>query len=69
MMRDKIYGVRDPYGNRPLCLGKIIPVKSHNKNLMKDKSVEDDPAEGWVISSESCGFLSIGARYVREVFF
>jgi amidophosphoribosyltransferase len=23
--------------------------------------------EGWVISSESCGFLSIGARYVREV--
>lgn len=29
--------------------------------------VEDAPAEGWVISSESCGFLSIGARYVREV--
>lgn len=27
----------------------------------------DAPAEGWVISSESCGFLSIGARYVREV--
>lgn len=25
------------------------------------------PAEGWVISSESCGFLSIGARYEREV--
>lgn len=24
-------------------------------------------ADGWVISSESCGFLSIGARYVREV--
>ena len=24
--------------------------------------------EGWVISSESCGFLSIGARYVREVY-
>lgn len=29
---------------------------------------DDDEAEGWVISSESCGFLSIGARYVREVF-
>lgn len=27
------------------------------------------PAEGWVISSESCGFLSIGARYEREVSF
>lgn len=23
--------------------------------------------DGWVVSSESCGFLSIGARYVREV--
>lgn len=31
-------------------------------------SDDDDDAEGWVISSESCGFLSIGARYVREVF-
>lgn len=28
---------------------------------------EDLPADAWVISSESCGFLSIGARYVREV--
>jgi glutamine phosphoribosylpyrophosphate amidotransferase len=26
-----------------------------------------DDEEGWVISSESCGFLSIGARYYREV--
>lgn len=33
------------------------------------ESVEDVQAEGWVISSESCGFLSIGARYVREVSF
>lgn len=31
-------------------------------------SVGLDKAEGWVISSESCGFLSIGARYVREVY-
>lgn len=29
--------------------------------------VEGIDAEGWVMSSESCGFLSIGARYVREV--
>jgi amidophosphoribosyltransferase len=28
---------------------------------------EDQMEEGWVISSESCGFLSIGARYEREV--
>lgn len=61
MMKDKIYGVRDSYGNRPLCIGKIVPVDSGLK------SVDELEAEGWVMSSESCGFLSIGARYVREV--
>ncbi|KAG4079083.1 hypothetical protein HA402_001054 [Bradysia odoriphaga] len=61
MMKDKIYGVRDPYGNRPLCIGKIVPI-----NLGRHTS-QSVPAEGWVISSESCGFLSIGARYEREV--
>ncbi|XP_031844140.1 amidophosphoribosyltransferase isoform X1 [Nomia melanderi] len=65
MQRDKIYGVRDPYGNRPLCLGKIVPIGNLAGNESDD---DDDEAEGWVISSESCGFLSIGARYVREVF-
>lgn len=61
MFKDKIYAVRDVFGNRPLCLGKIVPLNAGNVK------VEDAPAEGWVVSSESCGFLSIGARYVREV--
>ncbi|XP_077301465.1 amidophosphoribosyltransferase-like, partial [Arctopsyche grandis] len=26
MLKDRIYGVRDPYGNRPLCLGRILPM-------------------------------------------
>lgn len=44
-----------------LCIGKIVPINAgHGNNL-------DTPADGWVVSSESCGFLSIGARYVREV--
>lgn len=30
MMKDRMYGVRDPYGNRPLCLGKIVPVDHQN---------------------------------------
>ncbi|XP_037818364.1 amidophosphoribosyltransferase [Lucilia sericata] len=61
MHKDKIYAVRDSYGNRPLCIGKIVPI------TLGAGSVDDCPAEGWVVSSESCGFLSIGARYVREV--
>lgn len=65
MYQDRIYGVRDPYGNRPLCLGKLVPVtKRLNFSL---NSEDDDDSEGWVISSESSGFLCIGARYLREV--
>ncbi|KAL7303561.1 hypothetical protein TKK_0003720 [Trichogramma kaykai] len=64
MQRDRIYGVRDPYGNRPLCIGKIVPVD----RLGSDSDDDNVEADGWVISSESGGFLSIGARYVREVF-
>ncbi|XP_028157760.1 amidophosphoribosyltransferase-like isoform X2 [Ostrinia furnacalis] len=67
MLKDKIYAVRDPYGNRPLCLGKILPLGSSFLMNGCAKNGMDDKAEGWVVSSESCGFLSIGARYVREV--
>lgn len=31
MHRDVIYAVRDPYGNRPLCIGRLIPVSDINK--------------------------------------
>ncbi|XP_065333562.1 amidophosphoribosyltransferase-like [Cloeon dipterum] len=85
MFGDKIYGVRDPYGNRPLCIGKILPLTSNStsgtqsmefsepwsnpllcRSALTNGGTSGD-AEGWVISSESCGFLSIGARYEREV--
>ncbi|XP_053602057.1 amidophosphoribosyltransferase-like isoform X2 [Plodia interpunctella] len=67
MLKDKIYAVRDPYGNRPLCLGKILPLGSSFLMNGCSKNGIEEKAEGWVVSSESCGFLSIGARYVREV--
>ncbi|XP_075400391.1 amidophosphoribosyltransferase [Tenrec ecaudatus] len=62
MHKDAIYAVRDPYGNRPLCIGRLIPVPDINE---KGKNPLDP--EGWVVSSESCSFLSIGAIYFREV--
>ncbi|XP_022904907.1 amidophosphoribosyltransferase-like [Onthophagus taurus] len=64
MLKDKIYAVRDPYGNRPLCLGKILPMNEP----LDGECDETSNAEGWVVASESCGFLSIGAQYVREVY-
>lgn len=48
LTRDAVYGVRDPLGLRPLCLGKLGD-------------------EGYVLASESCALLTIGADYVREI--
>lgn len=64
MLKDRIYAVRDPYGNRPLCLGKILPINEP----LDGECDESRTADGWVVSSESCGFLSIGAQHVREVY-
>jgi amidophosphoribosyltransferase len=47
-----LYGVRDPHGFRPLCLGRLGP----------------EPApEGWVLASESPALDVIGASFVREL--
>ena len=57
LTKDGIFGVRDPYGNRPLCVGKIF------------KSSADSGKEcaGWLLSSESCSFPSIGAEKLYDV--
>ncbi|CAK9291662.1 unnamed protein product [Gordionus sp. m RMFG-2023] len=57
-----IWAVRDPFGNRPLCIGKIDDELDANKNdISKHKPLS------WVIASESCSFGPIGAKYYREV--
>ena len=45
---DKLIGVRDSYGVRPLCLGLI-----DNKH--------------YVLASESCALIPVGAQYLREI--
>ena len=47
-----LYGVRDPQGFRPLCLGRLGPAV--------------DP-EGWVLASETPALDVIGATFVREL--
>lgn len=34
MLSDKIYALRDPYGNRPLCIGKIVPISGAAGKLL-----------------------------------
>ncbi|KAF4070940.1 hypothetical protein AMELA_G00279170 [Ameiurus melas] len=62
MHKDVIYAVRDPYGNRPLCIGRLVPISKLHSSGGGEKDTE-----GWVVSSESCSFQSIGAKYYCEV--
>ncbi|CAG0881494.1 unnamed protein product, partial [Darwinula stevensoni] len=68
---NSIYGVRDLFGNRPLCLGRIHhPFDIHGGEGNKGVSHPQTNTErtlGWVISSESCAFQCMGAEFMREV--
>ncbi|XP_064609991.1 amidophosphoribosyltransferase-like [Liolophura sinensis] len=63
MHKDRVYAVRDPFGNRPLCLGKLLTAAAYSGKV----DVEDCEIDGYVVSSESCAFQAIGAKYYREV--
>jgi amidophosphoribosyltransferase len=52
MNSQRIFGVRDPHGFRPLCLGRFGPA---------------DAPEGWVLASETPALNTIGADFVREI--
>jgi amidophosphoribosyltransferase len=47
-----VHAVRDPYGFRPLCLGRL--------------GTEEAP-EGWIVASESPALDVVGATFVREI--
>lgn len=71
MTQNSVYAVRDPYGNRPLCVGRI----NKSSPLPGNQEVNGSDCDGkrnsdvfsWVISSESCSFPSIGAVLEFEV--
>ncbi|HEX2296686.1 MAG TPA: amidophosphoribosyltransferase, partial [Actinomycetota bacterium] len=50
----RVYGARDPWGFRPLSIGRL----------------EDDAGDGagkWVLASETCALDLLGARFIRDV--
>ena len=49
---ERLYGIRDPHGFRPLCLGRLGTAERR---------------EGWVLASESPALDVVGATYVREL--
>ena len=58
LTKDGIFGVRDPYGNRPLCVGRVLKPLDNGSG---------GACAGWVLSSESCPFFSIGAEKLYDV--
>jgi len=50
---DRLIGVRDPNGFRPLCLGRLDATEEYES--------------GWVLASESPALDVIGATFVREL--
>ena len=49
---NEVHAVRDPYGFRPLCLGRFGP---------------SEAPEGWIVASESPALDVVGATFVREI--
>ncbi len=59
MTPDKLFGIRDPKGIRPLCLGSL-----HDPDAPEDNCPGDN---GYVIASETCALDIVGAKYIREI--
>ena len=68
--KDRILGVRDPHGFRPLCIGRIrdvaAPIAAPG-GLWGDDAPADGPRDAWVLSSETTGLDIVGAEYIRDV--
>ena len=53
MTEDKLIGIRDPLGFRPLVLGKL--------------PAGETGGDSWVLASETCALDLIDAEYIREI--
>jgi amidophosphoribosyltransferase len=64
----RVIGVRDPFGFRPLVLGRL-PAEDRIDAPQRPAGLwpEDDAASGWCLSSETAGLDIVGAEYIRDV--
>ena len=60
----RVVGVRDPFGFRPLVLGRLPAADEATRG---QHLWADDDTSGWVLSSETAGLDIVGAEYVRDV--
>jgi amidophosphoribosyltransferase len=58
----RVIGVRDPFGFRPLVLGRLPNVAPRG-----DLWANDDASTGWCLASETAALDMVGADYVRDI--
>jgi amidophosphoribosyltransferase len=63
--RDRIIGIRDPHGFRPLVLGRLPDVQPAEAGTGPWAS--SGATDGWVLASETTGLDIVGADFVRDV--
>lgn len=63
MYDECLYAIRDPFGNRPLCIGMLFTAPETGPRSSQERISID----GWVVSSESCSFPSVSAKVWRDV--
>jgi amidophosphoribosyltransferase len=65
--RQRVIGVRDPHGFRPLVLGRL-PATPRPAGGPNDGGLwDDDEHTGWCLSSETASLDMVGAEVVRDV--
>jgi amidophosphoribosyltransferase len=62
----RVIGVRDPFGFRPLVLGRL-PAGDGSEPADAGLWGDDDASAGWCLSSETTALDIVGAEYVRDV--
>jgi amidophosphoribosyltransferase len=70
-----LIAVRDPMGIRPLCLGRLpgTPPPDEETSARKGEPIARNPLHspkangGWVVASESCALMTVGAQFIREI--
>jgi amidophosphoribosyltransferase len=62
----RVIGVRDPFGFRPLVLGRL-PAGDGDDPAEAGLWGDDDASVGWCLSSETTALDIVGAEYVRDV--
>jgi amidophosphoribosyltransferase len=61
MDANRVIGVRDPHGFRPLVLGRLPHAADAPQGLW------DDQGGGWILASETAALDIVGADFVRDV--